>query len=125
MKAEITEEFKVLCLAVIDGSVSPEKDEDFMSDCQVFKMGGLSIADYPWLSGKELAKDFIEKEIKIRGHLNGDFYWIHAKVDNQISASLGCTYSMRGRKWSEQNYFKFPARVALESLKTRLDKGLI
>lgn len=125
MKVEITEEFKALCLAVIDGSVSPEKEEDLMSDSQAFKMGGLSIYDYPWLSGKQLAQDFIEKEIKIHGYLDGDFYWVHAKVDNQINASLGCTYSISGKKWSKQNYFKFPARVALESLKTRLDRGLV
>ncbi len=124
MKAEITEDFKSLCRAVLNGSVIPEQRDGEPDGYTISKVGGVSIYGYPWLSAESVAKSVMNSGITLYGYVDGSFYWIHAKSKDN-SKSIGCTYSMNGKKWSEQNYFKFPARVALESLKTRLDMGLV
>ena len=124
MKATITEEFKALCLAVLDDSVDVKHRVGEPDGYTKAELGGLILYGYPWVSAKAIASSAIESGIVLVGNVDGDFYWVHARTKDGAGRSIGCTYSMYGKRWSEQNYFKFPARVALESLRTRLDRGI-
>jgi len=124
VKAEITEDFKSICRAVLNGSVIPEQREGKLEGYTISNVGEVSLYGYPWLSAESIAKSVMNSGITLYGYVDGSFYWIHARSKDNIE-SIGCTYSINGKKWSEQNCFKFPARVALESLKTRLDRGLV
>ena len=128
MKAEITEEFRQLCLGVVNGTIDVvEEDDHLIGEYTTSELNDIVLNGYPWNDIMTIAKSVLDNGIYLQGHLEGDFYWIHAKTNGtpmSMESSIGCTLSLDCGKWSPQNYFKFPARVALESLRARLDRGV-
>jgi hypothetical protein len=123
IKPEITEEFRALCESVASGSIVAKQREGEPSGYTEAVIGEISINGYPWCSAELIAKSAIENGVKLKGIQDTkDFYWMHAMVGK---LSIGCIYSRKGKKWQKSKVFKFPAQVALESLRSRLDRGAL
>ena len=122
-KAELTEEFKLLCKKVISGEIEAVQREGEPVGWTEVVYGGMTLRGYPWCNAKQQAENHLSGDISIRGYLDGDMYWIHA--NNCEDMSIACTHSWKGSAWNESKYFKLPARVALESLRKRLDGGVL
>ena len=122
-KAELTEEFKSLCEKVVSGDIKAVQREDESAGWTEVVYGGMTLRGYPWRSAKQQAKNHLGGDISMAGHLERNCYWLHA--NNYKGDSIACVLSMNGSAWNESKHFKFPARVALESLRKRLDGGVL
>lgn len=122
-KAELTEEFKLLCKKVISGEIEAVQCEGEPSGYTEAVYDGMAVYGFPWCDAKQQAENHLKSDISIKGYLDGDMYWLHA--NDCKGRSIACTHSWKGSAWNESKYFKFPARVALESLRKRLDGGVL
>ena len=122
-KAELTEEFKLLCKKVISGEIKAVQCEGEPSGCTEADYDGMTVYGFPWCSAKQQAENCLSGDISIKGYLDGDMYWLHA--NNCKDMPIACVHSWKGSAWDKPRYFKFPARVALESLRKRLDGGVL
>ena len=122
-KAELTEEFKAFCEKVISGEIETVQREGESAGWTEAVYDGMTLRGYPWRSAKQQAKNHLSGDISIKGYLERNCYWLHA--NNHKGDSIACVPSMNGEPWNESKYFKFPARVALESLRKRLDGGVL
>jgi len=122
-KTELTEEFKSLCEKVISGELVAVQCEGESEGWTEVVYDGMVLDGYPWCEAKQQAENILSGDISLKGHLDGAVYWIHA--NDHRGVSIGCVYSWKGSAWTESKYFKFPARVALESLRKRLGGGVL
>lgn len=117
----LTDDMNALCNAIIAGEAKPDIDE---FGYEQYTMGGAYLSATSWHSALDAAKETLQSKPSFIGYQNTNgFYWIHATIDGR--KSIGCTYSLNGKSWYKQRNFKFPARVALEDLRARLDRGAI
>jgi hypothetical protein len=120
---ELTEEYKALINGVVDGIVIPTQREDEPDGYLIAENGKLSFYVYPWTNAADEAKAQLENPISIALSIEEtNFVW--RRIKSSTGYTIQSDLSYRGGAYSP-SYYKPRARVALEALRNRLDKGVL
>lgn len=122
-KHELTDEYKTLLRGVIDGStpmVQCEGEREGYADAH---LGNCVFHGYPWESHEQTASDNLNGDINVTCQVDdGKWVWRNALSDGQ---SIEAKSSFKSGAYTTPRHFKYRARVALEALRNRLDKGVL
>ena len=120
-KHELTEEFKALINGVVDGSIEAIHREDEPEGWTEATLGQVKHFFYPWLS-PEMVQSALDKPVVITQEIDGAFTWRRAVVDGHTTESI---FSFYGNPYQKPVAFKYRSQVALDSLRKRLDRGML
>lgn len=120
---ELTEEYKALINGVVDGSIEAVRREGEIKGYTEARLGSTSEFFYPCRTPKEMHQS-LNKPVSINLELDKDgiFAWRKVFAGDKIIES---NHSNRLKAYSKPRNYKYRARVALEALRARLDKGVL
>lgn len=119
---ELTDEYKALLSGVIDGSIPLVQREDEPDGHTEALANGCYVQNYPW-DDNSINEKILSSDVSVRLKIDyNDFVWRNFySGDKPIESKFCTTISIYGKP----KHVKYRARVALEALKNRLDKGVL
>lgn len=119
---ELTDEYKALLNGVIDGSIPLVQCKDEPNGYTEARANGCYVENYPW-DDNSINEKILSSDVSVRLEINYDgFVWINFYSGDEPIESIKFTPYSTYRK---PKHVKYRARVALEALKNRLDKGVL